>query len=170
MGRRHSAQSDLRLGQSRIYTKRPFGIACRFFDGVCRDYSGNTCDGLKLVGSLEQAGKDLVVAAYAADRVGVAELHRPSRAGFRKMKCLPRHRRSWLNVVSSRKRQSGSGGTIWKRRDHPSDRRQPERCPCAQGGWASVGDDGFTIGLPPELYCEVPERPALQAVSTDPAL
>ena len=47
---------------------------------VFQDYSGDTCDGRKPVESLEQAGKDLVAAAYAADRDGVMPGH----------SCIPR--------------------------------------------------------------------------------
>lgn len=33
-------------------------------------------------------------------------------------------------------------------------------------GGTSVRDDGYTIGLPPEVYPEVPEHPASQSAAT----
>lgn len=61
---------------------------------VFRDYTDDTCDGGKPVGSIEQAGKDLVAAAYAVDRDGVCRVTHPFPGGVWTMQWSPRRGRS----------------------------------------------------------------------------
>ena len=137
---------------------------------VFRDYSGDTCDGRKPVGSLEQAGKELVAAAYAADRDGVCRVTAPFPGGVLDQSMVAKTREILVergitpqNVRVVVGEQFGSGMAV-----HLTDGSQNEEHILRVGG-TMVRDDGFTIGLPPELYPEAPEHPASQSASTDPA-
>lgn len=135
---------------------------------VFRDYSGDTCDGRKPVGSLEQAGKDLVAAAYAADRDGVCRVTSPFPGGVlddamvaQTREILVKRGITPLNVSVVVGEQFGSGMSV-----HLTDGSQNDAHALRVDG-ISVRDDGFTVGLPPEVYPEVPEHPASQSASTD---
>lgn len=135
---------------------------------VFRDYSGDTCDGRKPVGSLEQAGKDLVAAAYAADRGGVCRVTSPFPGGVLDDAMVAQTREILVergitpqNVSVVVGEQFGSAMAV-----HLTDGSQREERILRVGG-TMVRDDGFTIGLPSEVYPEVPEHPASQSASTD---
>lgn len=137
---------------------------------VFRDYSGDTCDGRKPVGSLEQAGKDLVAAAYAADLDGVCRVTSPFPGGVLDDAMVAKTREILVerginpqNVSVVVGEQFGSAMAV-----HLTDGSQSEESILNVGG-TMVRDDGFTIGLPPEVYPEVPEHPASQSASTDAA-
>ncbi|MBP2385675.1 hypothetical protein [Paeniglutamicibacter kerguelensis] len=137
---------------------------------VFRDYSGDTCDGRKPVGSFEQAGKELVAAAYAADRDGVCRVTHPFPGGVLDDAMVAKTREILVqrgitpqNVSVVVGEQFGSGVTV-----HLTDGSHNDAHALRVDGiW--VRDDGFTVGLPPELYPVVPEHPASQSASTDPA-
>ncbi|WP_141686344.1 hypothetical protein [Arthrobacter sp. NIO-1057] len=135
---------------------------------VFRDYSGDTCDGRKPVGSLEQAGKDLVTAAYAQDRAGVCRVTAPSPDGDLDDSMVTATREILVerginpqNVSVEIGEQFGSAIAV-----HLTDGSQREDRKLNVGG-TMVRDDGFTIGLPPEVYPEMPEHPASQSASTE---
>lgn len=135
---------------------------------VFRDYSGDTCDGRKPVDSLEQAGKGLVAAAYAADLDGACRVTHPFPGGTLDDAMVAKTREMLaergitpenVNVVVGE--QFGSHMTV-----HLTDGSQNEANTIrVDGTW--VRDDGFTVGLPLELYPEVLEHPASQSASTD---
>lgn len=135
---------------------------------VFRDYSGDTCDGRKPVDSMDQAGKGLVAAAYAADRDGVCRVTSPFPGGSlddsmvaKTQEMLAERGITPENVTVVVGEQFGSHLTV-----HLTDGSMDETHSLRVDGiW--VRDDGFTIGLPPELYPEVPEHPASQSPSTD---
>ncbi|WP_105548539.1 hypothetical protein [Arthrobacter sp. MYb227] len=135
---------------------------------VFRDYSGDTCDGRKPVDSMEQAGKGLVTAAYDADRDGVCRVTSPFPGGTLDDSMVTNTRKMLAergitpeNVTVMVGEQFGSHLTV-----HLTDGSQDEaHWLKVDGNW--VRDDGFTIGLPPELYPEMPEHPASQSSSTD---
>lgn len=137
---------------------------------VFRDYSGDTCDGRKPVGSFEQAGKGLVVAAYAADRDGACRVTHPFPGGVLDDAMVAKTREILAgrgitpeNVSVVVGEQFGSSVTV-----HLTDGSQnAAHALRVDGIW--VRDDGFTVGLPLELYPEVPDHPASQSASTDPA-
>lgn len=137
---------------------------------VLRDYSGDTCDGRKPVGSLEQAGKDLVSAAYADDRDGVCRVTSPFPGGELDAAMVAKTREILVergitpqNVTVVVGEQFGSGISV-----DLTDGSQSEEHLLRVGG-TIVREDGFTVGLPPEVYPEVPEHPASQSASIDPA-
>lgn len=137
---------------------------------IFRDYSGDTCDGRKPVGSLEQAGKDLVSAAYAADRDGVCRVTAPFPGGVlddamvaKTREILTERGITPQNVSVVIGEQMGSGVAV----QLTDGSNNVSRAIDISGTF--VRDDGFTVGLPPELYPEVPEHPASQSASTDPA-
>jgi hypothetical protein len=132
-----------------------------------RDYSGDTCDGRKPVGSLEQAGRDLVVAAYAADRDGVCRVTHPFPGGELNDTMVAETRELLaergitpqnLNVVVGEQLGSGVSVQLTDGSNNASH--------AIDVSGTSVRDDGYTIGLPPEVYPEVPEHPASQSAST----
>jgi len=133
------------------------------------DYSGDTCDGRKPVGSLEQAGRELVSAAYAADRDGVCRVTVPFPGGVlddamvdKTRKILAERGITPQNVTVVIGEQMGSGVAV----QLTDGSNNASRAIDISGTF--VRDDGFTVGLPPELYPEVPEYPASPSSSTDP--
>lgn len=131
------------------------------------NYSGDTCDGRKPVASLEQAGRGLVAAAYAADRDGVCRVTHPFPGGELDDSMVAETRELLaergitpqnLHVVVGE--QLGSGVSV-RLTDGSNDASH-----AIDVGGASVRGDGYTIGLPPEVYPEVPENPASQSAST----
>lgn len=137
---------------------------------VVPDYSGDTCDGRKPVGSLEQAGRDLVAAAYAADRDGVCRVTAPFPGGVLDDSMVAMTREILAergitpqNVTVVTGEQMGSGVAV----QLTDGSNNASRAIDISG--TVVRDDGFTVGLPPELYPEVPEHPASPSASTDSA-
>jgi len=135
---------------------------------VFPDYSGDTCDGHKPVGSLEQAGRDLVSAAYAADRDGVCRVTAPFPGGVlddamvaKTRKILAERGITPQNVSVIIGEQMGSGVAV----QLTDGSNNASRAIDISGTF--VRDDGFTVGLPPELYPAVPEHSASQSSSTD---
>lgn len=119
---------------------------------------------------MEQAGKGLVTAVYAADLDGVCRVTHPFPGGSlddsmvaNTHKMFADHGITPENVTVMVGEQFGSHMNV-----HLTDGSQDETHSLRVDGiW--VRDDGFTIGLPPELYPEVPEHPASQSASTHPA-
>ncbi|MHA7244920.1 hypothetical protein [Paeniglutamicibacter antarcticus] len=137
---------------------------------MVRDYSEDTCDGRKPVDSLEQAGRDLVTAVYAADRDGVCRVTSPFPGGVlddamvaKTKEILAERGITPQNIRVVVGEQLGSGMTV-----HLTNGSQSEAHVLKVDG-TRVRDDGFTVGLPPELYPEVLDHPASQSASTDPA-
>ncbi len=133
---------------------------------VFQDYSGDTCDGRKPVESLEQAGKDLVAAAYAADRDGVCRVT-PAFHDVILDEAMVAKTRELLaargitpqNVTVVVGEQMGSGVFV-----DLTDGSNNEANVVRVDG-TSVRGDGYTINLPQELYPEVPEDPASPSAS-----
>ncbi|WP_334121026.1 hypothetical protein [Glutamicibacter sp.] len=133
-----------------------------------QDYSSDTCDGRKPVGSLEQAGKDLVTAAYAQDRAGICRVTAPFPDGDLDDSMVTATREILVerginpqNVSVEIGEQFGSAIAV-----HLTDGSQREDRKLNVGD-TMVRDAGFTIGLPPEVYPEIPEHPASQSASTE---
>lgn len=136
---------------------------------VFRDYSDDTCDGRKPVGSLDQAGKDLVASAYAADLDGVCRVTAPFAGGVlddamvaKTRDILAERGITPQNVTVVIGEQMGSGVAV-QLTDGSSNASH-----AIDINGTYVRDDGFTVGLPPEVYPKVPEHPASQSASTDP--
>jgi len=136
---------------------------------VFLDYSGDTCDGRKPVGSLEQAGRDLVSAAYAADRDGVCRVIAPVPDGVlddamvaKTREILSERGITPQNVTVVIGEKMGSGVAV----QLTDGSKNASRAIDISG--TVVRDDGYTVGLPPELYPEVPEHPTSPSSSTDP--
>lgn len=134
---------------------------------VFQDYSGDTCDGRKPVESLEQAGKDLVTAAYAADRDGVCRvtnvfhdvvLDEAMVAKTREL--LAARGITPQNVTVVVGEQMGSG-VIVELTDGSNNKAHTIRV-----DGISVRGDGYTIFLPQEVYPEDPEDAASPSTST----
>ena len=132
-------------------------------------YSAETCDGRKPVSSLEQAGKELVVAAYAGDRTGVCRVTSPFPGGnlddqmvSQTRQILENHGITPENVSVVVGEQFGSAVSV-----HLTDGSQYARHSLWVGGH-SIREEGFTIGLPEELYPAAPEHPASQSSTVDP--
>ncbi|WP_404289635.1 hypothetical protein [Glutamicibacter arilaitensis] len=132
-----------------------------------RDYTGDTCDGRKPVGSLEQAGKDLVTAAYAADRDGVCRVTHPFPGGVLEDEMVVKTREILAkrgitpqNASVVVGEQFGSHVII-----QLTDGSQNEAHSVKLDG-IGVREDGFTVGLPPELYPEVAHSSASPSTST----
>lgn len=134
---------------------------------VFQDYSGDTCDGRKPVESLEQAGKDLVTAAYAADRDGVCRvtpafhdrvLDEAMVAKTREL--LAARGITPQNVTVVVGEQMGSGIFV-----DLTDGGNNEANVIRVDG-TSVRGDGYTVNLPQEPYLEVSGNPASPSAST----
>lgn len=118
---------------------------------VFQDYSEVTCDGKKPVATMEQAGKDLVTAAYAEDLDGVCRVTSPFPGGTLNSDMVTKTKEALgaagvtpQNVTVVVGEQMGSGvqvtltdGTV----DHEGLRVD-----------GAIGNNGFTIGLPSEVY------------------
>lgn len=136
---------------------------------VLRDYSGDTCDGQKPAGSLEQAAKDLVASAYAADLGGACRVTAPLPRGVLDDSMVAKTREILAdrgitpqNVTVVIGEQMGSGVEV-----SLTDGSANASNAIKVGGHV-VRDDGFMVGLPPELYPDVPEHPASQSASAEP--
>ncbi|GAA1497847.1 hypothetical protein [Paeniglutamicibacter kerguelensis] len=134
---------------------------------VFRDYSGDTCDGRKPVESLEQAGKGLVAAAYAAGRDGVCRVTHAfhdvvlDEAMVAKARELLAARGiTPQNVTVVVGEQMGSGVFV----DLTDGSNNKAHAIRVDG--ISVRGDGYTIFLPQEVYPEVPEDAASPSAST----
>lgn len=134
---------------------------------VFSDYSGATCDGRKPVDSLERAGKALVIAAYAADRDGVRRVTHPFPGGEMEDAMVAKTREILAergitpeNATVGVGEQMGSSMSV-KLTDGSHNGAH-----AIEITGTSVRGEGYTIGLPPALYPEVPEHPASQSAST----
>lgn len=119
---------------------------------VFQDYSGDTCDGKKPVATIEQAGQDLVTAAYGEDLAGVCRVTSPFPGGtlssdmVTKVKdILEAEGITPENVTVVVGEQMGSGLEV-----HLTD-GSPDH-PGLNVGGTFIREDGFTIGLPGDLY------------------
>lgn len=134
---------------------------------VFRDYTDDTCNGGKPVGSIEQAGKDLVAAAYAADRDGVCRVTHPFPGGVlddamvaKTREILAERGITPQNAKVVVGEHSGSHVMV-----QLTDGTQNEAHTLSVDG-LRVGDDGFTVGLPTELYPEVPDNSVAPSTAT----
>lgn len=119
---------------------------------VFQDYSGDTCDGKKPVATMEQAGKDLVTAAYADDLDGVCRVTSPFPGGKLTDDMVTKTKETLVaqgitpeNVTVVVGEQMGSGLEV----------SLTDGTAGHEGlnlGGTIVREDGFTIGLPSELY------------------
>lgn len=131
-------------------------------------YADETCDGRKPVSSLEQAGKDLVVAAYAGDRAGVCRVTGPFPGGSLDDEMIAQihetfedHGITPENVSVVVGEQFGSAVAV-----QLTDGSQAARNSVQVHG-NIIRDEGFTIGLPAELYPDVPEHPESASAKID---
>lgn len=133
---------------------------------VFQDFSGDTCDGRKPVESIEQAGRDLVTAAYAGDRDGVCRVTH----AFNEMvldEALVTKTRELLiargitpqNVTVVVGEQMGSGIFV-DLTDGSNNKAHGIRV-----DGTVVRGDGYTINLPLEFYPEVSGDPASPAAT-----
>lgn len=122
---------------------------CSVFQG----YGEDTCDGKKPVATIEQAGKDLVTAAYAEDLDGVCRVTAPFPGGKLTADMVTKTKEALEaagvtpeNVTVVVGEQMGSGLEV-----HLTN-GSPDHDGLNVGGIFVGDDDGFTIGLPFGVY------------------
>ncbi|MGL3807174.1 hypothetical protein ACSYDW_13855 [Paeniglutamicibacter sp. R2-26] len=141
---------------------------------VFQDYSGDTCDGRKPVESLEQAGKNLVTAAYAADRDGICRVTPAFHDGVLDEAMVAKTRELLAargitpqNVTVVVGEQMGSGIFV-ELTDGSNDDANSIRV-----DGTSVRGDGYTVNLPQDMpqepSPEFPNTPASLSASTGTA-
>lgn len=131
------------------------------------NYSGDTCDGEKPVASLEEAGRALVTAVFAGDLDGVcrvtaapADGHPPSDQMVAATKVILQEQGITPDDLKITVDEQLGSGILVMLSDGSADPAQS-----IELFGTAVRAEGFTIGLPPQVYPTEPSHPASQSAS-----
>ena len=130
-----------------------------------QDFSGDTCDGKKPVATLEEAARSLVTAAYTEDIAGICRVTSPflgekldAQMVSDLKEILVAHEITPDNVQIIKGEQMGSGVPL----QLTNGAAAPQ---VLDVGATAVREHGFTIGLPSQLYANIPSDPASPTTS-----